>query len=75
MTMTSSQFTYNDVVRVAPWARAEARPGARAWIVGVFAPPRVGDFFARFPDGVVYSIEFEDGNSLEVHETDLQFEN
>jgi hypothetical protein len=73
--MTSPRFTYNDVVRVLPSARAEARPGAKAWVVGVFAESRPGEYFSRFPDGIVYSIEFEDGSSLEVHESELQFEN
>lgn len=73
--MTSPQFTYNDIVRVLPSAGADARPGARAWIVGVFADPRPGQYFDKFPYGVVYSIEFEDGSSVEVHESDLQLEN
>lgn len=72
--MTSPRFTYDDIVRIRSTARPEARPGARAWVVGVFADSRPGEYFAGFPDGVVYSIEFEDGSSVEVHEDDLDLE-
>ena len=32
---------------------------------------RTGRDFDRFPDGVVYTIEYEGGVSVEVHESDL----
>lgn len=70
--MTAPRFTFDDVVRVMPTAPSEARPGARAWIVGVFADSKRGQYFAQFGDVVVYSIEFEDGSSTEVRETDIE---
>jgi hypothetical protein len=45
----------------------------QAWIVGVFeGEGRRGTYFERFPPGSVYSVEFEDGASAEVHEDDLE---
>lgn len=64
-------FNYNDVVRVRKNANPELRPGAKAWIIGVFET-RPGKYFDKFPEGIVYSIEFEDGSSIEIHEEDLQ---
>jgi hypothetical protein len=64
-------FTYNDIVNVRLSANPTLRPGAKAWIVSVFET-RPGPYFDRFPQGYVYTIEFDDGESLEVHEDDLQ---
>ncbi len=72
--LMKAKFNYDDVIRVKAIARAEARPGERAWIVGVFEKRPEGDYFDRFPMGVVYSIEFEDGSSTEAHEDELQLD-
>ena len=66
-------FDYDDVVRVRSGAPADLRPGKKAWVVGVFAT-RPGPYFDRFPQGVVYTIEFEDGSSMEIHEADLELD-
>jgi len=67
-------FNYDDIVKVRKEASSELRPGARAWIVGVFET-RPGSFFNKFPEGIVYSIEFEDGSSIiEIHEADIESE-
>ncbi|WP_339834724.1 hypothetical protein [uncultured Parvibaculum sp.] len=69
--MTS--FTFGDIVRVKNEASQELRPDAKAWIVMVHAgPTRWGAYFETFPPGVVYSIEYEDGSSTEVHESLLE---
>lgn len=68
-----TKFTYDDIVKVAVSAPDEYRPGQRAWIVGVFED-RQGEYFERFPPGTIYSIEFEDGSSIEVHESSLELE-
>jgi hypothetical protein len=35
----------------------------------IFSPSeRHGSYFDRFPDGVVYNIEFEDGEAVLIHE-------
>ncbi|MGZ3182851.1 MAG: hypothetical protein ACXU8N_10445 [Telluria sp.] len=64
-------FYYDDIVRVQDSAGLAGRAGQRAWIVGVFTERPEGDYFARFPPGVVYSVEFDDGSSAELHEDDL----
>jgi len=66
-----TKFTYDDIVKVRADAPLDQRPSERAWIVGVFED-RPGKYFDAFPPGVVYSIEFEDGYSIEVHEATLE---
>jgi hypothetical protein len=63
------KFTYNDIVKVSEDADPLLRRD-RAWVVGIFEH-RPSRYFDRFPDGVVYTIEFEDGTSEEVHESNL----
>ena len=66
-----TKFTYDDMVKVVAHAPEALRPGKQAWIVGVF-DDRPGSYFDKFSSGTVYSIEFEDGSSLEIHESDLE---
>jgi hypothetical protein len=66
-----SKFTYNDIVRIRETGGVAA--SRKAWIVGVFEKrPQQGTYFDKFPPGVVYTVEFEDGSSTEFHEDDLQ---
>jgi hypothetical protein len=68
-----SKFTHGEVVRVMEGAPKEMRPGAQAWIVGVIeAGKRKGRYFEQFASGAVYTIEFEDGSSIDVDESDLE---
>lgn len=69
-----ARFKYDDIVRVQPGVIIKSRPGERAWIVGIFENRPQGEYFESFPPGVVYSIEFEDGYSTEIHESDLELE-
>lgn len=69
----SHKFTYNDIVTVKLNAPSASRPGARAWIVALHDAAD-GGYFAQFPIGYVYTIEFEDGSSTEVHEMFLKIE-
>lgn len=66
-----TKFNYNDIVCVRPDFDSEFYRGRKAWIVGVFEN-RPGPYFDKFPIGVVYSVEFEDGSSTEFHESDLE---
>lgn len=62
-------FTYNDTVRVKLVAPAQYRPGELASIVGIsLQAERSGDFLKAFPHGILYTIEFEDGSSMQLHE-------
>ena len=69
-----SKFTFDDMVRV----RGDAAPGSlrrgqKASVTMVFLPgDRSGSYFAQFPPGIVYSIEYEDGESVDVHEDFLE---
>lgn len=67
-----AKFNYDDIVHVRAGAAISTRINERAWIVGVFEERPEGGYFDRFPPGIVYSIEFEDGSSSEVHEDDLE---
>jgi len=69
----STKFAYDDVVRVRLGVEAELRPGSKAWIVGVTAESkRRGAHYDAFKPGNVYTIEFEDGVSVDVHEEDVE---
>ena len=51
------------------------QPGAAVYVVGVHeGDGRSGTYFDRFPDGVVYTIEYEGGAAAEIHESDLTAE-
>ena len=68
-----SRFTFDDTVRVKGEAPHHFRPGERASVTMVFLPAdRHGAYFEQFPPGIVYSVEFEDGNSVDVHEDWLE---
>ena len=69
-----NKFTYDDRVKVKEDAPALFRPGQKAWVVLVVSTKdRVGAYFDQFPPGTVYSIEFEDGEAVEIHESLLEF--
>jgi hypothetical protein len=65
------RFDYDDIVQVSLDASAEFRPGAKAWIVGVFVD-RDRNPFDWLPPGTIYTIEYEDGNSIDINESALQ---
>jgi hypothetical protein len=69
-----AKFTYDDVVNVRRTAKTDLRPGARAWVIAVFdsRESRPGSSFDRFPEGTVYTVEFEDGAAIDLHESDLE---
>jgi hypothetical protein len=73
----AAKFTYNDIVCVKPtitvWhdvpgsKKPGPRIGERAWIYAILELGR-----PPFAKGIVYGMEFEDGDSIEVHEADLE---
>ena len=65
------RFTYDDIVKVRETAPIVARRGEKAWIVGV-TEDRTRFPRKQFPPGVIYTIEFEGGDSVDVHEDDLE---
>jgi hypothetical protein len=68
-----NKFTFGDMVRIRREAPHQLRPGEEASVFMVFLPPdRDGSYFDQFPPGVVYSVEFEDGASVDIHENWLE---
>jgi hypothetical protein len=65
-------FNYDDRVRVSVNADVSIRPGAEAWVVGVLGERPDSPYFASFPLGVIYTIEYADGESVDVHESSLE---
>ena len=66
------KFTWGDSVRIAEDAPANVRPGSSAEVVGVSERhERIGSYLNTFPSGIVYTVEFADGSSAEVHEDHL----
>jgi hypothetical protein len=75
------QFHYNDIVRVKPgitiwtdipiWRTSVARVGERAWVFMILED-RTHTPLLQFPAGTIYGIEFEGGDAIEVHESDLE---
>jgi len=70
-----TKFNYDDIVRVRSDALQKFRPGARAWVVGVvMEDKRIGSHYEKFLPGTIYTIEFEDGDSIDVEETSIESE-
>jgi hypothetical protein len=71
------KFTYDDIVRVRKDAPERLRFRARAWVIAVFNAheDRPGAYFDMFPEGTVYMIEYEDGDAVAIHESDLEADN
>ena len=71
-----AKFTYDDVVRVikSESSSAGGRIGQKAWVIAVFDDERKkpGLSFCSLPSGVIYSIEFEDGEAIDIHEDCLE---
>lgn len=62
-------FTWKDLVVVADHAPTSQRPGATASIVGISRQyERSGTYLEEFPTGNVYTVEFDDGASIDVPE-------
>ena len=65
-------FTWNDFVVVAEHAPKSQRPGAIASIVGISRQyERSGTYLEEFPTGNVYTVEFDDGASVDVPQSML----
>jgi len=66
-----TKFTYDDIVKAKSGTATQLRPGERGWIVAVLEDRRRIPL-PQFPPGVVYTMEFEDGAAVNVHEDDLE---
>jgi hypothetical protein len=66
-----TQFTYDDIVVLRDTARAVERRGEKVWIIAVLED-RVRWPLEHFRPGVVYTLEFEGGEAIEVHEDEVE---
>jgi hypothetical protein len=67
-----TKFSYSDIVTTTNKSIPMLRAGDRSWVVGIsHSSERSGAYLNKFPEGVVYTIEFEDGSSIDVEEKDL----
>ena len=67
-----AKFTYSDDVRVRAEGPAPLRAGETGSVIAVFETRPEGSYFAEFPPGVVYAIEYADGAAVDVHEDHLE---
>lgn len=66
-------FTYADAVLVELDAPGEMRPGQMAFVIDITTDgEKVGSHFGRFPAGTLYSVGFEGGYAIDVHESMLE---
>jgi hypothetical protein len=65
------KFTYDDVLVIRKTSSVLEHRGKKAWIVGITEDrerfPR-----RQFPPGVIYTVEFEGGAAIDIHEDDLE---
>ena len=62
-----TKFRYNDLVKVIDGLEASFRPAEKGVIVAIISD-RTRWPLGEFPPGVVYSVEFEDGVAIDLHE-------
>jgi len=65
-------FDYDSTVQVVSYADDSLHPGEIASVIGVFSKRPKGQHFDQFPDGVIYTIEFENGDAIDIHESYLK---
>jgi hypothetical protein len=74
MTQRVNRFDFGDLVRIKDGAPSPLRRGQIASVFMVFLPEdRWGSYMEQFPPGVLYSVEYEDGDAVQVHEDFLEF--
>ena len=66
-----SKFHYDDIVSISSISAAVDRRRQLAWVMGIFTTRPFGPYFEKFQPGIVYSVEFEEGTSIEIHEDEL----
>ena len=68
-----ARFGFDDTVRIKATAPSPLRAGALASVIMVFPEnERESEYLKSFQPGTVYSVEYEDGESADVHESDLE---
>ncbi len=69
-----AKYTYDDIVMVRKDAPLEFRPGDKAWVIAIHEdrPGNKRWGYPDLPEGVVYLVEFEGGDAIGVHESNLE---
>jgi hypothetical protein len=66
-----TKFTYDDVLLIRKTSPILEHRGKKAWVVGITEDrerfPR-----RQFAPGVIYTVEFEGGEAIDIHEDDLE---
>jgi hypothetical protein len=71
--LAMAQLEYDQIVKIKSTSKLAARRGSRGWIVAILED-RNRYPLEEFPPGIVYSVEFDDGQAIDVHEDDLETE-
>lgn len=66
-----SRFGYDEVVKISSRAEENYRPGSKAWIISIIQD-RENYPMREFPAGTIYTVEYEDGLALDIHESNLE---
>lgn len=69
-----SKFKIDDTVRTKNVIHLQHFYGQTGSVINVFIDRPAGKHFEQFPEGVVYSVEFESGEAIDIHESDLDLE-
>ena len=73
MTQKMHKFDFGDLVRIRSDTPSPLRRGHITSVIMVFLPQdRWGSYLSNFPPGVLYSVEYEDGEAVDVHEDFLE---
>jgi hypothetical protein len=67
-----ARFSYDDTVRIVRCADEKYKPGAVVSIIGIFKEKPSGSYFEEFPPGTIYTIEYENGEAIDIHESLLE---
>jgi hypothetical protein len=68
-----AMFDYNDTVYLLKPGRYDEYLGKGASVIAIF-DDRERWVFPELPEGIVYSIEFENGDAIDVHEGEIAAE-
>lgn len=67
-----SKFEIDDTVITKEVPHLKQYHGQVGSVINVFSERPTGKHFEQFPEGVVYVVEFENGEAIDIHEFDLE---
>ncbi|OBP17060.1 hypothetical protein A5320_21495 [Rheinheimera sp. SA_1] len=69
-----SKFKIDDTVKTKNVTHLQHFHGQIGSVINVFVDRPAGKHFEQFPEGVVYAVEFENGEAIDIHESDLDLD-